>query len=117
MWELRPAEPVRSHHGLLISVERTLGRPDALIVPGGGWNTRGEQGAWAEAQRGVFPRLIAERAADCVWVASICTGAMLLNTAGLIGSRPAVTHHGALDELEAAGADVKRGTGSSTTEN
>jgi transcriptional regulator GlxA family with amidase domain len=104
----RSADPVRSHHGLLIAVDQGLGRPDALIVPGGGWNTRGAHGTWAEAQLGILPGLIAERSDGCVWVASVCTGAMLLNAAGLIGSRPATTHHGALDELSAAGANVLR---------
>jgi transcriptional regulator GlxA family with amidase domain len=102
----RSDAPVRSHHGLLIAVDGTIGRPDALIVPGGGWNTRGERGSWAEAQLGVLPKLVAERAADCSWVASVCTGAMLLSAAGLIGSRPATTHHQALDELAAGGAQV-----------
>jgi transcriptional regulator GlxA family with amidase domain len=33
---------------------------------------------------------------------------MLLAAGGLLAGRPAVTHHAALDDLEAAGADVIR---------
>jgi transcriptional regulator GlxA family with amidase domain len=34
---------------------------------------------------------------------------MLLAAAGLLSGRPAVTHHTALDDLRAAGADVRDG--------
>ena len=45
---------------------------------------------------------------DGVILASVCTGAMLLATAGVLTGRPAVTHHGAIDDLQAAGARVVR---------
>src|SRR5215204_3242061 len=83
------------------------GRP-LLIVPGGGWGDRAERGAWAEAQRGELPAVIAERHRAGITIASVCTGAMLLAAGGLLTGRPAVTHHVALDDLEAAGADVIR---------
>ena len=98
------AGEVTAHHGLRMSVSQALGRPDALIVPGGGWNTRAPDGAWSESQRGDLPARIAALAGGCVWVASVCTGAMLLATAGLLRGRPATTHHGAHADLEAAGA-------------
>ena len=41
-------------------------------------------------------------------MASVCTGAMLLARAGLLSGRPAVTNRNALDDLAAAGADVRR---------
>jgi transcriptional regulator GlxA family with amidase domain len=41
-------------------------------------------------------------------VASVCTGALLLAAAGLVDGRPAITHHGAIDDLRAAGATVVR---------
>jgi transcriptional regulator GlxA family with amidase domain len=78
------------------------------VVPGGSWATRRPKGAWAEAQRGVLPRAIADRHAAGARLATVCTGAMLAATAGLLRGRPATTHHVALDELEAAGADVIR---------
>src|SRR5207245_2519987 len=39
-------------------------------------------------------------------LAGVCTGVMLLARAGVIGARPATTHHGAKAELEAAGVKV-----------
>ena len=39
-------------------------------------------------------------------MASVCTGAMLLAHAGVIGGRTATTHHVALDDLAATGAAV-----------
>ncbi len=39
-------------------------------------------------------------------VATVCTGGMLAAAAGLANGRPATTHHAALDELRAGGADV-----------
>ena len=43
------------------------------------------------------------------WVASVCTGAMLLAAAGLTKGRPATTHQVALQELRESGADVREG--------
>ncbi len=90
---------VRSGSGL--GVEATL-----LVVPGGGWNDRSPQGARAEAERGEVPRAIAAAHDRGVTIASVCTGGMLVAAAGLLGGRPAVTHHGALADLAAAGAEV-----------
>ena len=41
-------------------------------------------------------------------MASVCTGAMLLAHAGVIGTRRAGTHHSAWDDLAATGATVVR---------
>ena len=41
-------------------------------------------------------------------VATVCTGGMIAAAAGLVAGRPAVTHHSALRDLEAAGAEVVR---------
>ena len=40
---------------------------------------------------------------------SVCTGAMLLAEAGILAGRRAITHHGAIEDLRAAGADVQDG--------
>ncbi|HYZ51970.1 MAG TPA: DJ-1/PfpI family protein [Streptosporangiaceae bacterium] len=80
--------------------------PDLLLVPGGGWISRSEHGAWAEAQRGLLPALIAESFAAGRTIAAVCTGSMLLAAAGVLKGRPAVTHHSAMAELAAAGARV-----------
>ena len=92
-------------------VVRTDGRldpdgTDLLVIPGGGWNDRGAQGAWAEAERGELPAAIAAAHRAGAVVATVCTGAMLATAAGLTRGRPAVTHHGAIEDLRAAGARV-----------
>lgn len=97
---------VTAAHGLVLHLSETLGAPDALIVPGGGWGERAERGTWGEVQRGELPARIAELAPSCAWVASVCTGAMLLSAAGLTAGRRATTHHGAHGDLAAAGAHV-----------
>ena len=99
--------PVRASHGALITPHRALSdEVDLLVVPGGGWNDRSRTGAWSEVERGVLPQAIRARHEAGATIASVCTGAMLLAAAGLLTDRPAVTHHGAIDDLEAAGAKV-----------
>jgi transcriptional regulator GlxA family with amidase domain len=101
------ARTVRAAHRTLVTPHRALSETvDLLVVPGGGWNDRAEDGAWAQAQLGEVPRAIRERHERGAVVASVCTGAMLLAAAGLVEGRPATTHHGALADLEAAGAQV-----------
>lgn len=98
--------PVRTAHGTGLAAGPLGVAPDLLVVPGGGWTSRSERGAWAEAGRGVLPTLIAELFAAGPVIAAVCTGSMLLAAAGLLDGRPAITHHGAIDELSAAGARV-----------
>ena len=103
------SKSVTASHGARVLVDGPLGEsPDLLVVPGGGWANRAPQGAWVEAERGDLPAASAERPRGGATIASVCTGAMLLAAGGLLSGRPAVTHHAALDDLEAAGADVKR---------
>jgi transcriptional regulator GlxA family with amidase domain len=104
-----PRQRVVSNGGATIVPHGELGDPDLVVVPGGGWNTRGERGAWAEARRGTIPRLLAERHAAGRRIASVCTGAMLLAQAGILSGRPAITHHTALEDLRGFGADVRVG--------
>ena len=100
---------VTASHGLAVVAHGTLGdAPELLVVPGGGWNDRAEAGAWGEAERGDLPRAIARLHASGTTIAAVCTGGMIVAAAGLLEGRPAVTHHGALDELETTGAVVKR---------
>jgi putative intracellular protease/amidase len=109
---------VRNMRGIEMAVPRVLGRPDGVVVVGGGWMNRAERGAWAEARRGLLPARLADVAgiggpeppgagADGVrWMASVCTGAMLLASAGLLKGRTATTNRSAYDELRAYDVNV-----------
>lgn len=98
---------VTGMNGLQFKAPEGLGTPDALFVPGGGWMNRAEKGSWAEARRGVMTARIAELAPTLRWIASVCTGSMLLAEAGLVKGRPATTNRNAWAELETFGAELK----------
>jgi len=102
------AAEVTGSHGLRVRTDGRLDpdRTDLLVIPGGGWNDRGAHGAWAEAERGDLPAAIAAASRAGAVVATVCTGAMLAATAGLTRGRPAITHHGAVEDLRASGARV-----------
>lgn len=82
------------------------GRAEVLIVPGGGWAARAEQGAWGEAARGEWLPLLQQARESTRILAGVCTGTMLLARAKLVGTRRAGTHHSAWDDLAATGATV-----------
>jgi cyclohexyl-isocyanide hydratase len=68
-----------------------LGTYDAVVVPGG-----------VETRRLVEDDSMVEwiaTAADCEWITSVCTGSLLLGTAGLLEGREATTHPSAYDAL------------------
>ena len=101
------AEEVVASGGLQVRPHGKLtGRPDMVLIPGGGWSNRAPRGAWAEANRGDIPNLLRELKGKGVTIATVCTGGMIAAHAGLTRGRPAVTHHTALDELRASGAQV-----------
>ncbi len=82
------------------------GEAEVVVVPGGGWVARPDAGAWAEVRRGYWLALLSEAAGAGSVMAGVCTGAMLLAHAGVIGSRRATTHHDARADLAALGATV-----------
>jgi transcriptional regulator GlxA family with amidase domain len=98
----------RASHGLQVTASGTLDeRFDLVIVPGGGWNAGpGVPGVRTEVRRAMLPAALATLHGLGATVASVCTGAMLVATAGLLRSRPATTHHQALDDLAATGATL-----------
>ncbi len=104
------AAEVTGSHGLRVRPDGRLDpeATDLLVIPGGGWNDRAPNGARAEAERGELPAAIAAAHRAGAVVATVCTGAMLATAAGLTQGRPAVTHQGAIDDLRAAGAEVKQ---------
>jgi transcriptional regulator GlxA family with amidase domain len=99
---------VRGSHGLRVAVSEGLGSPDALVVPGGRWSSR-SGGVWREVQEGTLPARLRELAPSLDWVASVCTGAMLLAAASLTDGRPATTHQAAIEDLRASGAIILDG--------
>ncbi|MFC7141705.1 DJ-1/PfpI family protein [Halosimplex aquaticum] len=80
---------------------------DYLVVPGGGWNDGDETtGARALARDEHVLDAIRALHDNGAAVLSVCTGAMVLEAAGLLDGRPAVTHRSALDDLRETDADV-----------
>lgn len=112
--ELVTAEAVKeviAGHGLRLRPSAQLNldaRPDVLVVPGGGWAARAAKGARVEAERGVIPAMIKSLHQSGTTVASVCTGAMLLASSGILRGRPAITHQSAIQDLQAAGAKIVR---------
>jgi len=102
-----PTEQVTGAFGLRFCPDATY-EPgaDVLVVPGGGWAARAERGACAEVQAGSWLPLLADAARQVRIMAGVCTGTMLLAHAGVVGTRRASTHHTALADLAATGAEV-----------
>jgi transcriptional regulator GlxA family with amidase domain len=99
---------VRGAFGLRVLPDAVYepGAADIVVVPGGGWNTHADPGAWGEYQRGDWLPLLAAAADTAHIVAGVCTGTMLLAHAGVVGTRPAATHRVAWDDLSATGAQL-----------
>ncbi|MGV0645295.1 DJ-1/PfpI family protein [Mycolicibacterium sp. XJ879] len=102
------AGAVTTAYGLQMRIAETLGTPDALLVPGGSWIDAADTGVRREIRRGTLPRAVAELAPSVRWVASVCTGALLLGAAGLLHGRNATTNHAALEELSQYGATIRQ---------
>ena len=68
---------------------------DVLVVPGGrGRTTERDNPAMLDYLRGAAP--------GCTWVTSVCTGAFVLDGAGLLGDRRVTTHWASIPELREA---------------
>lgn len=103
-----PAD-IYSSSGIDLKVKTALDLKacDLLVIPGGGWGNRSEQGAWKEFQKGKIPEVIQQAHATGIRIASVCTGALLVAKTGLLKNRPATTHQSAREDLEKLGAHVK----------
>lgn len=72
---------------------------DVIVVPGG-FGTR------PESQNPKMVAFLEEQGKRAQFVTSVCTGAMLLHSAGFLEGRRATTHWGAIAELKGLGGDV-----------
>jgi transcriptional regulator GlxA family with amidase domain len=96
------AGPVRAAKGLLMTPDVSLddaGPIDLLVYPGGQGTRRlmddASHLAWLQAQAGRSEVLT-----------SVCTGSLVLASAGLLRDRPATTHWGSLETLAAIDATI-----------
>ena len=96
---IEPTASIRSMRGIVLEPQRTLGVCDGVIVPGGGWGNHADAGAWGEVQRGDLPSRLTELAPDLPWLASVCSGGMVLASAGLLTGRPATTNPGCFEDF------------------
>lgn len=87
------AEPISTTGGMQVIPQATFAdcpRLDILVVPGG-WGTR------RELNNPVMLDWLRRRAAQVETLTSVCTGAMLLGSAGLLDGRHATTHWRSLE--------------------
>jgi transcriptional regulator GlxA family with amidase domain len=91
--------PVRSAKGLRVLPDLAFEDApplDVLLVPGGEGTRRADNvPALVSFIRGAAPA--------CRWVTSVCTGALLLQGAGLLNGKRATTHWAHTDQLEERG--------------
>jgi transcriptional regulator GlxA family with amidase domain len=92
---LTGAGPVRGANGLVVTPEVSLdgaGPIDLLVYPGG----RGTRALMVDEPHLEWLR---RHAADATVTTSVCTGSLVLASAGLLRNRPATTHHASLEHL------------------
>lgn len=97
-------EPVRCRKGMRLLPDATFADHPALdvvVVPGG------DGVVLASADQTLLDWL-ARVGADASWVASVCTGALLLHASGLAAGRRLATHRVFEDRLAELGVDVVR---------
>ena len=94
------AGQVRCNYGLSVQVEWDFDRCpplDLILIPGG-------QGTRTEVDNPVLIDFVRRQASRASWSVSVCTGAFILERAGVLQGRRATTHWASLDRLRALGA-------------
>lgn len=103
-----PQQVVRGANGLVFHPDGVFepGAAEIVVVAGGGWGSRSETGVFGEVRRGEWtePLHAARRGARVL--CGVCTGTMLLASAGLVQGRRAATHASARGDLAAYGVTV-----------
>lgn len=103
-----PTDQIEARNGLRLEPDGTVSSDaEMYLVPGGGWSDPDAPGVRREYDRGEIPTILRERFDSGATVASVCTGSLLLEAAGLLEGRPAVTHHTAREDLAAKDVDVR----------
>lgn len=103
-WSIRlvadTVSPVRAAKGAVITPHETREiKLDVVIVPGG-------DGSRTVMHDGAVLDWLRELNETGVLVASVCTGALVLASAGLLSNRPATTYFAAVDELRAVDSSI-----------
>ena len=77
---------------------------DYLVVPGGG--AGGSSGVGAQLSSGDWYEPLVTAMESGTTLVAVCTGALLLAGAGVLGTRPVSTHHASMERLRGMGANV-----------
>ena len=72
---------------------------DVLVVPGG-------QGTEREVDNAALISFVQQQAERCRYTTSVCTGAFIMERAGLLAGRKATTHWASVNRLRELGVDV-----------
>jgi len=75
--------------------------PDVILVPGG-------PGQSAQMAPGPLTDWLVEADKTSTWTTTVCTGALILASTGLLNGRDATTHWLAMDELAKLGANPRQ---------
>ncbi len=95
-------DPVRCNKGLRVLPDHGFGDAPALdvvVVPGG-------QGTRKEVENPVLMDWLRRTGERCAWVASVCTGALLLHGAGFARGRRITTHWAFVPALRERATDA-----------
>ncbi len=91
--------PVRCAKGLRVLPDHSFADApplDVVLVPGG-------QGTRREVENPVLIEWLRKTGANCEWVTSVCTGALLLHEAGFARGKRVTTHFGFVEKLRKRG--------------